>query len=233
MSTSPKPIFFTSGVSALVYQVVWTRQLALVFGVTIHAVSVVLAVFMGGLALGYYLGGKFAGRVRRPLLAYAGLEAGIAVLALLGATGCDDLLMDFDGCAKHKSALGTAAVIVMDKSTDIIRAIARLAYFYKHESCGQCTPCREGTGWLSRVVDRIENGQGRPSDMDLLDSVAGNIMGRTICALGDAAAMAVREAISSAIRTNSANELAPIFFITSINPVLVGLIPTCRLQQIR
>ena len=88
--------------------------------------------------------------------------------------------------------LFTAALIVMDKSTDIVRAIARISYFYKHESCGQCTPCREGTGWLYRVVHRIEHGQGRPEDLDLLNSVAENIMGRTICALGDAAAMPVR-----------------------------------------
>ena len=86
----------------------------------------------------------------------------------------------------------TAAVIVLDKSTDIVEAITRISYFYKHESCGQCTPCREGTGWLWRMVDRIETGHGRVEDIDLLNSVADNIQGRTICALGDAAAMPVR-----------------------------------------
>jgi len=104
-----------------------------------------------------------------------------------------DLTMDYDSIAKEGgSMLGSGAVIVMDDSRCMVKSLQRLSYFYMHESCGQCTPCREGTGWLSRVVDRIENGQGRPSDMDLLDSVAGNIMGRTICALGDAAAMPVR-----------------------------------------
>ena len=88
--------------------------------------------------------------------------------------------------------LGSGAVIVMDETRCMVSALARLSYFYSHESCGQCTPCREGTGWLWRMVDRIKNGQGRASDIDMLDSVAGNIMGRTICALGDAAAMPVR-----------------------------------------
>ena len=83
----------------------------------------------------------------------------------------------------------------MDKSTDIIRAMARISYFYKHESCGQCTPCREGTGWLYRMVERIANGEGRMQDIDLLNSVSDNIQGRTICALGDAAAMPVRAMI--------------------------------------
>jgi NADH-quinone oxidoreductase subunit F len=91
--------------------------------------------------------------------------------------------------------LGSGAVIVLDDSRCMVKSLQRLSYFYMHESCGQCTPCREGTGWLSRVVDRIENGHGRPSDMDLLDSVAEDIQGRTICALGDAAAMPVRAMI--------------------------------------
>ena len=104
-----------------------------------------------------------------------------------------DLTMDYDSIAKEGgSMLGSGAVIVMDDTRCMVKSLQRLSYFYAHESCGQCTPCREGTGWLSRVVDRIENGQGRASDLELLDSVAGNIMGRTICALGDAAAMPVR-----------------------------------------
>jgi NADH-quinone oxidoreductase subunit F len=103
------------------------------------------------------------------------------------------LTMDYDSIAKEGgSMLGSGAVIVMDETRCMVKALARLSYFYSHESCGQCTPCREGTGWLWRMVDRIENGQGRASDIDMLDSVAGNIMGRTICALGDAAAMPVR-----------------------------------------
>ena len=100
--------------------------------------------------------------------------------------------MDYDSIAKAGSMLGSGAVMVMDDSRDMVETLLRLSYFYMHESCGQCTPCREGTGWLWRMVDRIQHGQGRPDDMDKLDSVAENIMGRTICALGDAAAMPVR-----------------------------------------
>ncbi|MBS0501281.1 MAG: NADH-quinone oxidoreductase subunit NuoF [Burkholderiaceae bacterium] len=103
-----------------------------------------------------------------------------------------DCTMDYDSIAKAGSMLGSGAVIVLDDSRCMVKSLMRLSYFYMHESCGQCTPCREGTGWLWRVVERIENGHGRQQDMDLLDSVAGNIMGRTICALGDAAAMPVR-----------------------------------------
>ncbi len=106
-----------------------------------------------------------------------------------------DCTMDYDSIAKAGSMLGSGAVIVLDDSRCMVKSLQRLSYFYMHESCGQCTPCREGTGWLSRVVDRIENGHGRPSDMDLLDSVAEDIQGRTICALGDAAAMPVRAMI--------------------------------------
>jgi NADH-quinone oxidoreductase subunit F len=103
--------------------------------------------------------------------------------------------MDYDSIAKAGSMLGSGAVIVMDDTRCMVKALQRLSYFYMHESCGQCTPCREGTGWLSRMVDRIETGHGRASDMDLLDNVAENIQGRTICALGDAAAMPVRAMI--------------------------------------
>ena len=103
-----------------------------------------------------------------------------------------DCTMDYDSIAKAGSMLGSGAVIVMDDSRCMVKSLMRLSYFYMHESCGQCTPCREGTGWLWRVVERIEHGQGRPQDMDLLDSGASSIMGRAICALGDAAAMPVR-----------------------------------------
>jgi len=107
---------------------------------------------------------------------------------LLPASQCEDLIMDFDALKDLKSGLGTAAVIVMDKSTDIVRAIARISYFYKHESCGQCTPCREGTGWLARVCQRLADGDGRPGDVELMAHVAVGIAGNTICALGEAAA---------------------------------------------
>ena len=100
--------------------------------------------------------------------------------------------MDYDAIAKAGSMLGSGAVIVMDETTCMVRALERLSYFYYEESCGQCTPCREGTGWLYRVVHRIETGQGRAEDLDLLNSVSDNIAGRTICALGDAAALPVK-----------------------------------------
>lgn len=110
----------------------------------------------------------------------------------LPADVCKDLPMDFDTLRELKSGLGTAAVIVMDKSTDIIRAIARLAYFYKHESCGQCTPCREGTGWMWRVLERMAEGRAEKREIDMLLEVSYQIEGHTICALGDAAAWPVQ-----------------------------------------
>lgn len=106
-----------------------------------------------------------------------------------------DTTMDYDGIAKAGSMLGSGAVIVMDDSRCMVKSLLRLSYFYYEESCGQCTPCREGTGWLWRMIHRIEHGQGQPEDLEVLDSVASNIMGRTICALGDAAAMPVRSFI--------------------------------------
>ena len=105
--------------------------------------------------------------------------------------------MDYDAIAKAGSMLGSGAVIVMDETSCMVKSLLRLSYFYYEESCGQCTPCREGTGWLYRMVHRIEHGQGRPEDIDLLNSVADNIQGRTICALGDAAAMPVRAMIKN------------------------------------
>jgi NADH-quinone oxidoreductase subunit F len=103
--------------------------------------------------------------------------------------------MDYDSIAKAGSMLGSGAVIVMDETTCMVQALRRLSYFYFEESCGQCTPCREGTGWLYRAVNRIEEGQGRKEDLDLLTNVADNIAGRTICALGDAAALPVKSFI--------------------------------------
>jgi NADH-quinone oxidoreductase subunit F len=99
--------------------------------------------------------------------------------------------MDYDSIAKAGSMLGAGSVIVMDETTCMVKALARISHFYYEESCGQCTPCREGTGWLSRVIHRIEHGQGKQEDLDLLLDVANKIQGRTICALGDAAAMPV------------------------------------------
>jgi NADH-quinone oxidoreductase subunit F len=107
-----------------------------------------------------------------------------------------DCPMDFDSLSKLRSGLGTAAVIVMDKSTDIVRAIARLSYFYKHESCGQCTPCREGTGWMWRVLSRMAEGRAHKREIDMLLDVSKQIEGHTICALGDAAAWPVQGLIT-------------------------------------
>ena len=100
--------------------------------------------------------------------------------------------MDFDGLRTVGSSLGTAAVIVMDKSTDVIRAIARLSAFYEHESCGQCTPCREGTGWMWRVMERLVKGEAEPAEIDMLLQVTKQVEGHTICALGDAAAWPIQ-----------------------------------------
>ncbi len=111
---------------------------------------------------------------------------------LLPRSVCDTVLMDFDSLRDVQSGLGTAAVIVMDKSTDIIRAIARLAHFYKHESCGQCTPCREGTGWMMRMLDRMVEGRAEPEEIDVLYQVTKKVEGHTICALGDAAAWPIQ-----------------------------------------
>ena len=113
---------------------------------------------------------------------------------MITAEESETMLMDFDSlsAAPHRSGLGTAAVIVMDQSTDMIRAIARIAYFYKHESCGQCTPCREGTGWMWRVLERMARGEAEHREIDLLLDVAGQVEGHTICALGDAAAWPVQ-----------------------------------------
>lgn len=105
--------------------------------------------------------------------------------------------MDFDGLKDVQSGLGTAAVIVMDKSTDIVRAIARLSSFYRHESCGQCTPCREGTGWLEKMMHRFVVGDARVEEIDMMEDLSRQIEGHTICALGDAAAWPVQVPLPS------------------------------------
>ena len=134
---------------------------------------------------------ELAGGVRNGRQLKAVIPGGSSTPILPGSIMMD-CTMDYDSIAKAGSMLGSGALIVLDDSRCMVKSLQRLSYFYMHESCGQCTPCREGTGWMYRVVERIENGQGRPSDMDLLDNVAEDIMGRTICALGDAAAMPVR-----------------------------------------
>ena len=117
---------------------------------------------------------------------------GGASVPLLPKSICDTVLMDFDSLRDQKSGLGTAAVIVMDKSTDVVKAIARLRQFYKHESCGQCTPCREGTGWMWRVMERMVVGNARIDEIDALEDVTKQVEGHTICALGDAAAWPIQ-----------------------------------------
>ena len=111
---------------------------------------------------------------------------------LVPAAQIRSALMDFDGLKELGSGLGTAAVIVMDKSTDIVRAISRLSYFYKHESCGQCTPCREGTGWMWRMMERLRTGDAAIEEIDMLHEVTKQVEGHTICALGDAAAWPIQ-----------------------------------------
>jgi NADH-quinone oxidoreductase subunit F len=121
-----------------------------------------------------------------------GVIPGGSSMPVLPAEVMMSLDMDYDSIAKAGSMLGSGAVIVMDEDTCMVKAAERLAYFYFEESCGQCTPCREGTGWLWRILKRIEGGEGRMEDLDLLLNLADNIQGRTICALGDAAAMPTR-----------------------------------------
>src|ERR1700693_2269128 len=145
----------------------------------------------------------------------AAIPGGSSV-ALVPAEQIIDCPMDFDALKELKSGLGTAAVIVMDKSTDVVRAIARIAYFYKHESCGQCTPCREGTGWMWRVLTRMAEGRAQKREIDLLLDVANQVEGHTICALGDAAAWPVqglirhfRHEIEARIDAQATRPLAP------------------------
>ena len=135
---------------------------------------------------------KHAGGVRGGWDNLLAIIPGGSSVPLLPKNICDTVLMDFDSLKAEKSGLGTAAVIVMDKSTDIVKAIARLSQFYTHESCGQCTPCREGTGWLWRMMERMVKGQASIKEIDQMLDVAGRIEGHTICALGDAAAWPVQ-----------------------------------------
>ena len=135
---------------------------------------------------------QYAGGVRGGWDNLKAVIPGGSSVPLLPKDICDDVLMDFDALREHKSGLGTAAVIVMDNSTDVVKAIARISYFYKHESCGQCTPCREGTGWMWRVLERMARGEAEMSEIDDLLDVAGQVEGHTICALGDAAAWPVQ-----------------------------------------
>ena len=135
---------------------------------------------------------KHAGGVRGGWDNLLAVIPGGSSTPMLPKSICDTVLMDFDALKDQQSGLGTAAVIVMDKSTDVIKAIARLAYFYKHESCGQCTPCREGLGWVWRVMERMVTGNARIEEIDALYDVTKQIEGHTICALADGAAWPVQ-----------------------------------------
>ncbi|MBB3143878.1 MULTISPECIES: NADH-quinone oxidoreductase subunit NuoF [Phyllobacterium] len=135
---------------------------------------------------------KHAGGIRGGWDNLLAVIPGGASCPVVTAADIMDCPMDFDGLRNVKSSFGTAAVIVMDKSTDIVRAIARLSYFFKHESCGQCTPCREGTGWMWRVMERMVTGNAQKREIDMLLDVTKQIEGHTICALGDAAAWPIQ-----------------------------------------
>ena len=135
---------------------------------------------------------KHAGGVRGGWDNLLAIIPGGSSVPMLPKNICDTVLMDFDALREQRSGLGTAAVIVMDKSTDLVKAIARLSKFYMHESCGQCTPCREGTGWLWRMMERMVKGDARREDIDHMIDVTTRIEGHTICALGDAAAWPVQ-----------------------------------------
>jgi NADH-quinone oxidoreductase subunit F len=135
---------------------------------------------------------KHAGGVRGGWDNLKAIIPGGSSVPMLPKSICDTVLMDFDSLKAERSGLGTAAVIVMDQSTDVIAAIARLSKFYKHESCGQCTPCREGTGWMWRVMERLVVGEAQVEEIDTLLDVASQVEGHTICALGDAAAWPIQ-----------------------------------------
>ena len=140
---------------------------------------------------------------------------GGASVPLIPKSICDNIKMDFDSLKEVNSGLGTAAVIVMNKSTDIVEAIARLSHFYMHESCGQCTPCREGTGWMYRIMKKMVEGNTKLENIDQLLDVTKQIEGHTICALGDAAAWPIqglirhfRPEIEKRIKQNNLSEVA-------------------------
>ena len=135
---------------------------------------------------------KHAGGVRGGWNNLKAIIPGGSSVPMIPKSVCDNVSMDFDSLSSVKSGLGTAAVIVMDQSTDLVKAIARISRFYKHESCGQCTPCREGTGWMWRMMEKIAAGEANPSEIDRLLDVTKQVEGHTICALGDAAAWPIQ-----------------------------------------
>lgn len=135
---------------------------------------------------------RHAGGIRGGWDNLLGIIPGGSSTPVIPKSVCEDVLMDFDGLVQAQTSLGTAAIIVMDKSTDIIKAISRLIMFYKHESCGQCTPCREGIAWMNKIMHRFVTGNARPAEIDMLWEISKQIEGHTICALGDGAAWPVQ-----------------------------------------
>jgi NADH-quinone oxidoreductase subunit F len=135
---------------------------------------------------------KHAGGVRGGWSNLLAVIPGGSSVPMIPRSVCESVTMDFDSLREAKSGLGTAALIVMDKTTDIVRAVARLSRFYMHESCGQCTPCREGTGWLWRMMERLARGDAEVEEIDLVDQVGRQIEGHTICAHGDASAWPIQ-----------------------------------------
>ncbi|XP_062520318.1 NADH dehydrogenase [ubiquinone] flavoprotein 1, mitochondrial-like [Corticium candelabrum] len=135
---------------------------------------------------------RHAGGVRGGWDNLQGVIPGGSSVPILPKHICDDVAMDFDSLVAVKSGLGTAAVIVMDKTADVIKCIARLIDFYKHESCGQCTPCREGTGWMAKIMNRFVEGNAKPSEIDMIEELSRQMEGHTICALGDGAAWPIQ-----------------------------------------
>jgi len=135
---------------------------------------------------------KHAGGVRGGWDNLLAVIPGGSSTPLMPQSVCNTITMDFDALKEAGTGLGTAGIIVMDKSTDIVKAIARLSYFYKHESCGQCTPCREGTGWMWRMMDRLVRGDAEIHEIETLEAVTRQVEGHTICALGDAAAWPIQ-----------------------------------------
>jgi NADH-quinone oxidoreductase subunit F len=155
---------------------------------------------------------KHAGGVRGGWDNLAAVIPGGASMPILNKSMCDTMLMDFDSLAAARSGLGSGAIIVMDKSADVVKAIWRLSKFFKHESCGQCTPCREGTGWMMRMMDRIVRNQASMADIALLEQMTTQVAGHTICAFGEAASWPIQglfRALRPMIEERATDYVAP------------------------
>ena len=169
-------------------------------GFILYFLLVYLFLFLGGAIAGYFIDDFPSVNIEVCLLGgviggWDNLQAvipGGSSMPLIPKEKCETLTMDFDSLVAEKSGLGTAGVIVMDKGTDLIKAITRLSRFYNHESCGQCTPCREGTGWILKMMKKLSKGDARVGDIDKLSDICSQVENHTICALGDAAAWPIQ-----------------------------------------